>query len=253
MAIFNWRSSSACVMDNSYCGTGRSYRDYDAICMGSASVDEVGSVDQSAQLITEVHATGEVPTVTPVTTTSQPTPSSDVVAHIRYVYVFAGFKTLTRAIQTCRGMSLPMPKTASDRHALKEAVKVAVEAGKMSRHWPKNTVWLGGHWDSIDQRWKWADGTAVSKGFVRGARSPAQQLGKPYLCMNSDGNIHDSDLGDNPHVFGVMCEQEAGAVAHDSDMSRGAHLGQLTTTIPTIAFKTGVVLASDFRKLMLPQ
>lgn len=99
-----------------------------------------------------------------------------------------------------------MPKTEGERHALLEVVRILIEHGSMSRMWPKDTLWLGGHWK--DGEWQWDDGTPI--GMLHwAADQPSAKFNQklePWLCMVSDGHVYDSD---SPYEFGAMCERPA--------------------------------------------
>merc|ERR1712194_648169 len=110
-----------------------------------------------------------------------------------------------------------MPKTSNQQSALQEAVDKTVNDGNLSSHWPRNTIWLGGHWDASDGgkasgQWKWDDGTPISAHSAAAEKlvgvrtsSSRHQHAEPWMCMVIDGKWEDSQP---VHKFGIMCEQE---------------------------------------------
>jgi len=130
-------------------------------------------------------------------------------------YVFAGFGTAFEARQKCRGYDgLPMPKTPGEQTALQAAVDAALTSGNLSRHWPSNTIWLGGQWNITDTAWKWDDGHAIAGGDPNskhelphiGASSESLQHAESWLCMVLTGTWEDSRPD---HKFGILCRQQA--------------------------------------------
>mmetsp|Transcript_28006 Transcript_28006/g.65387 ORF Transcript_28006/g.65387 Transcript_28006/m.65387 type:complete len:1025 (-) Transcript_28006:246-3320(-) len=122
-------------------------------------------------------------------------------------YIFVGFATATGAQEACKAYGhVAMPKTARERHWLQYAVDAAQAAGKMSKRWPKNTIWLGGYWNGRKKTWEWNDGTAISEfNWADGQPSAAEhQATEPWLCMVLTGQMHDSDP---PYRFGIFCEE----------------------------------------------
>jgi len=124
-------------------------------------------------------------------------------------YKFVGFAGPEEARRACGPhMRLAMPKAPNEHTALLRAVSDAVKDGRMSRYWPNNTIWIGGHWSSANGDWEWDDGTPITLlNWAPGQPSASQaQDREPWLCMVSDGHVHDSDP---PYSFGVVCEAAA--------------------------------------------
>jgi len=178
------------------------------------------STPSSSSTITTSYTTQPPPTSTitsalPHLATRAPTasgsPTSD---HIASRYRFAGFLGPSDARTVCNrpGERLAMPKTEGERHALLQAVRMMIEHGSMSRMWPRDTLWLGGHWK--DGVWQWDDGTPA--GMLQWAEdqpsSKFNQKLEPWLCMVSDGHVYDSDA---PYEFGAMCERAPGPEVPD--------------------------------------
>lgn len=116
-----------------------------------------------------------------------------------------------------------MPRTEEERLALQGAVDSALASGHMSKAWPNNTIWLGGHWNNVSSQWEWDDGSQVAGvNWAPGQPSArAHQWTEPWLCMVSEGVVHDSNP---PYSFGVICEVQGGFLQRkmlelDSDQS----------------------------------
>lgn len=147
-------------------------------------------------------------------------------ALLHRTYRFAGFARPEEARSLCgTNEYLAMPKTTAQQENLQAAIEEAIQAGYMSRIWPKDTLWLGASWSSSRHRWEWDDGTPASE--IRWAQgqpssAPHQEL-EPYLCLLSTGEFHDSDP---PYAFGVMCEAKVSRkwadAGKDSDKATNA-------------------------------
>jgi len=127
-------------------------------------------------------------------------------AHQRYSFV--GYATADRARGACAQHGrLAMPETEAERRALQQAVDAAMASGNMSQTWPRNTIWLGGQWNSASRRWVWDDGRETTTiNWAAGQPSAhAEQDREPWLCMVADGHVHDSDAD---YLFGVICQEE---------------------------------------------
>jgi hypothetical protein len=130
-----------------------------------------------------------------------------------------GYHDADSTKSACGNYAVAMPKTVEQRDALKEAMLNAIEAGDMEEAWPKNTIWIGAQWSS--GRWEWHDGdAALTLDWADGQPSSADsQEDEPYLCMVTDGKVHDSAAGSPPYVFGVMCQAPIGsAETADADL-----------------------------------
>lgn len=127
----------------------------------------------------------------------------------RSPYFFVGFAGAPEALRACAtyGAHLAAPRTAEQRAALQAALDAAEANGKLSKAWPKNTIWLGGIWNMSGERWEWQDGVPISSfDWAPGQPSAADhQLDEPWLCMVLDGAMHDAEAGPN-NRFGIMCE-----------------------------------------------
>jgi len=154
-------------------------------------------------------------------------------------YIFVGFAIATQAEAACQPYGkVAMPKTDREQRALMAAIDAAQAAGKMSRKWPKNTIWLGAYWDGKTKQWGWNDGTPIIEfNWASGQPSAsAHQATEPWLCMVLNGQMHDSDP---PWKFGIFCEDETdGGKGPSSDSAKdqpatAASTSSLTTKLTT--------------------
>jgi len=121
-------------------------------------------------------------------------------------FEFVGFAGRADAARACGAhRRLASARNFREQVALEAALQDAFTAGRISGNWPKNTIWLGGHWSRRLGQWRWDDGIAITRvNWAQGQPStPGEQSREPYLCMQLHGEVHDTDL---PHEFGVMCE-----------------------------------------------
>lgn len=127
-------------------------------------------------------------------------------------YTFHGFGLPEEARNSCRrGQRLARMANDVEEAGLRRAIDKAVDLHLLSSDWPKDTIWLGGHWDSRTGRWEWDDGTPVETlRWAKGQPSArGHQQTEPYLCMLLDGVIHDTEP---TFSFGIICEDVAGEV-----------------------------------------
>lgn len=154
-------------------------------------------------------------------------------------YIFVGFAIATQAQAACQPYGkVAMPKTDSQQRALMAAIDAAQAAGKMSRKWPKNTIWLGAYWDGKTKQWGWNDGTLITEfNWASGQPSAsAHQATEPWLCMVLNGQMHDSDP---PWKFGIFCEDEAdGGKGPSSDSAEDQPVTTASTSLPKLTPST---------------
>jgi len=131
-------------------------------------------------------------------------------------YELVGFAKRELAKDLCpAGTRLAMPRTKADLRVLEAAVASARVRGHLSDEWPKNTVWLGGHWNRGLNRWMWDDGShAEGLNWAEGQPSASEdQDHEPFLCMTLDGRVHDSEPDFD---FGIVCER---GLTHEDTVS----------------------------------
>jgi len=139
-------------------------------------------------------------------------PTEEPLVHYKR-FAFAGFHQPTAAARSCgAGRHLVMPKTHAEWDGLTQAIRDAMQDGRLSESFPKNAVWLGGHWSTPNKRWEWDDGAeATHLPWARDqpSASPTQQEHEPLLCAIFSKEADALQVHDCPQqrlVFGVMCE-----------------------------------------------
>lgn len=149
-------------------------------------------------------------------------------------YAFIGFYTGLEAQSACKDIGeLPMPKTPGQRRTLVKALDAMQAAGKLSDQWPKDTIWLGGHYNPTDSTWMWKDNTQMqdsSWGDDRPSAAGKNQMTKPWLCMTLDGHMQDTDP---PYQFGVLCKLHKASATGQAQ--RRALAGKVTADAAEVA------------------
>jgi len=122
-------------------------------------------------------------------------------------YAFLGFYPGVEAQSACKGIGeLPMPKTDNQQRVLVKALDAMQAAGKLTDEWPKDTIWLGGHYNPDRHAWMWNDGTVMPQSAWRGEKpsaADANQMTEPWLCMTLSGKMQDTDP---PYQYGLVCK-----------------------------------------------